>query len=58
MTDADLVSRAMKGVDVVYHLAINWDGHSWQGKLPLPELFDQNIRGTINLMEKPRGLLE
>jgi len=50
MFDRSLVRRAVRGVDVVYHLAINWDGHSWRGRLPLPELFNDNIRGTCNLL--------
>jgi UDP-glucose 4-epimerase len=50
MLDPNLVSRAVRGVDVVYHLAINWDGHSWRGALPLPELFNANIRGIWNLL--------
>jgi UDP-glucose 4-epimerase len=55
MLDRNLVRRAVRGVDVVYHLAINWDGHSWRGALPLPELFDANIRGTWNLLEAAKS---
>jgi nucleoside-diphosphate-sugar epimerase len=38
-------------VDVVYHLAINWDGFTWRHRLPLPDLFAANTRGTLNLLE-------
>ncbi len=55
MLDRKLVNRAVRGVDVVYHLAINWDGHSWRGALPLPELFNTNIRGTYNLLEAAKS---
>ena len=53
--DRNLVRRAVRGVDVIYHLAINWDGHSWRGALPLPELFNANIRGTYNLLEEAKS---
>ncbi len=55
MLDRKLVRRAVQGVDVVYHLAINWDGHSWKGNLPVPALFDANIRGTWNLLEAAKS---
>ena len=51
MVDQETVDEAAKGVDVVYHLALNWDGHSWGGRLPLADLLDVNIRGTLNLLE-------
>ncbi|PYX56367.1 MAG: hypothetical protein DMG73_15585 [Acidobacteria bacterium] len=55
MVDRNLVRRAVRGVDVVYHFAINWDGHSWHGKLPLRELFTTNIGGTCNLLEAAKS---
>jgi len=55
MLDRNLVRRAVQGVDVVYHFAINWDGHSWRGTLPIPELFNANIGGTWNLLEAARS---
>ena len=55
MVDKDLVRRAVSDVDVVYHLAINWNGHSWKHTLPLADLFDSNIRGTLNLMEAAKS---
>ncbi len=55
MLDRTLVRRAVRGVDVVYHLAINWDGHSWRGALSLPELFESNVRGTCNLLEAAKS---
>ena len=51
MSDRSLVEEAVKDVDVIYHLAINWDGHTWSHMLPLADLFDANIRGTLNLLE-------
>jgi nucleoside-diphosphate-sugar epimerase len=51
MADAQVVRRAVENVDVVYHLAINWDGASWRHRLPLADLFDVNIRGALNLLE-------
>ncbi len=38
-------------MDVIYHLAINWDGATWKHTIPLADLFDVNIRGTLNLLE-------
>jgi len=51
MADGKLVRSAMNGVEIVYHLAINWDGHSWKHRIPLADLFDVNLRGTVNLLE-------
>jgi nucleoside-diphosphate-sugar epimerase len=51
MADKSLVNQAVKDVDVIYHLAINWDAVAWKGMHPLADLFDANIRGTINLLE-------
>jgi len=55
MLDRNLVRKAVRGVDVVYHLAINWDGHSWRGALQVPDLFNANIRGTWNLLEAAKS---
>ncbi len=55
MIDRTLVRRAVRGVNVVYHLAVNCDGHGWRGALPLPDLFDANIRGTSNLLETAKS---
>jgi len=49
--DKAIVEQAVSNVEVVYHLAINWNGHSWRHQLPLADLFDANIRGTLNLLE-------
>ncbi len=54
MANRDIVKRAVEDVDVIFHLAINWDGHTWRHGLPVPDLFDVNIRGTINLLEEAR----
>jgi nucleoside-diphosphate-sugar epimerase len=55
MADEDIVKRSVDGVDVIYHLAINWDGATWKHRLPLQTLFDVNIRGTLNLLEAARS---
>jgi nucleoside-diphosphate-sugar epimerase len=55
MADKGVVEQAVTDVDVVYHLAINWDGHTWKHQLPLADLFDVNIRGTLNLLEAARS---
>jgi UDP-glucose 4-epimerase len=51
MVDKNVVKQAVRDVEVVYHLAINWDGHTWKHQVPLSDLFDVNIRGTLNLLE-------
>ncbi len=50
-----IVDEATQDVSVVYHLAINWDGSTWKHVLPLPHLFEANIRGTFNLLEAARS---
>jgi nucleoside-diphosphate-sugar epimerase len=55
MVDKNVVKRAVRDVEVIYHLAINWDGHTWKHKVPLSDLFDVNIRGTLNLLEAARA---
>lgn len=55
MADKRIVKEAVEDVDVVYHLGINWDGASWKHALPLAELFDVNIRGTLNLLEAAKS---
>jgi nucleoside-diphosphate-sugar epimerase len=52
--DPAVVEHAISGVDVVYHLAINWDGASWKHALPLADLFSLNLRGAFNLLEAAR----
>jgi len=51
MADKSLVDEAIKDVDVIYHLAINWDAVTWSRMHPLADVFDANIRGTLNLLE-------
>ncbi len=51
MADRGIATHAVQDVDIVYHLAINWNGHSWRHTLPVADLFDVNIRGTLNLLE-------
>ncbi len=51
MVDKRLVRRAVRDVDVVYHLALNWNGASWRHRLPLVDLLDANVRGALNLLE-------
>jgi len=55
MVDRVLAEKAVEGVDVIYHLAINWDGTTWAGAHPLADLFNVNIRGTLNLLEAARS---
>jgi len=55
MADKQIVREAVEGVDVVYHMAINWDGASWKHQLPAADLFDANIRGTLNLLETSKS---
>ena len=55
MADKSLVNQAVKDVDVIYHLAINWDAVTWTGMHPLADLFDANIRGAINLLEAAKS---
>ncbi len=55
MGDRDAVEQAVKGVAVIYHLAINWDAVTWRHTLPLADLFDANVRGTINLLEAAKS---
>lgn len=54
MADRNVVNQAVRGVEVIYHLAINWDGFTWKHKVPLGDLFDSNIRGTVNLLRQLR----
>lgn len=51
MANKKLVISAVRGVDIVYHLAINWNGSTWRHEVPLADLYDSNIRGTLNLLE-------
>lgn len=55
MLDKEIIQKAVHDIDVVYHLAFNWNGHTWAHKLPLANLFDVNIRGTLNLLEACRA---
>ena len=55
MVNKRIVDKATQDVSVVYHLAINWDGSTWKHLLPLPDLFDTNVRGTFNLLEAARS---
>ena len=50
-----LVEEAVRDADVVYHLAINWNGATWKHQLPSADLFDVNIRGTLNLLEAAKA---
>jgi len=55
MADKQIAIRAVRGVDIIYHLAINWDGATWKHVLPLADLFDANVRGTLNLLDAARS---
>jgi len=43
VADRDIVDEVTRGVDVVYHLALNWDGHSWSHRRLLADLWNVNI---------------
>ena len=51
IVDKNLVDEAVKDVDVIYHLAINWDAVTWGRMHPLADVFNANVRGTLNLLE-------
>ena len=55
IADREIVEQAVEGVDVIYHLAINWDAVTWRHEQPLADLFDANIRGTLNLLETAKS---
>jgi len=55
IADKRIVREAVEDIDVVYHLAINWDGASWKHELPVADLFDVNVRGTLNLLEASKS---
>lgn len=55
MADEAAVRQAVENVDIVFHLAFNWDGHTWRHSTPVASLFDANIRGTLNLLEASRA---
>ena len=55
MASRDIVDQAVKDVDVIYHLAINWDAVTWGHTFPLADLLDVNIRGTLNLLEAAKS---
>lgn len=55
MADKDIVEQAVKGVDVIYHLAINWDAVTWKRMHPSADLFDVNVRGTLNLLKAAKS---
>ncbi len=55
IADKSLVDEAVKDVDVIYHLAINWDAVTWTRMLPLTDLFAANIMGTLNLLDAAKS---
>ena len=55
IADTGIAEESVRDVDVVYHLAVNWDGASWKHSLPIPDLFDVNIRGAINLLKAAKS---
>jgi nucleoside-diphosphate-sugar epimerase len=55
MVNEGIVEEATRNVSVVYHLAINWNGSTWRHRLPLPDLFNATVRGTLNLLEAARS---
>jgi nucleoside-diphosphate-sugar epimerase len=55
MVDEAIAKQAVEDVDVIYHLAINWDGATWAGAHSLADRFDANIRGTLNLLDAAKS---
>lgn len=55
MVDKHTVYKATRNVSVVYHLAVNWNGYTWRHSLPLTQLFDANVRGTLNLLNAAKS---
>jgi len=55
MADMRVAKKSVRDIDVVYHLAVNWDGASWKHTMPYADLFDVNIRGTLNLLEAAKS---
>lgn len=55
MASKEIVQQAVKDVDVIYHLAINWNGAIWMHLSPLADLLDANIRGILNLLEAAKS---
>lgn len=53
--DRMVVEDSVRDIGVIYHLAINWDGTSWKHALPVADLFDANIRGTLSLLEAAKS---
>jgi len=55
MANEEAVQEAVEDVDVVFHLAIAWNGGSWKHVSPVASLFDANVRGTLNVLEASRA---
>lgn len=55
MADRAVVKGAVEGVDVIYHLAINWDGHTWRHAIPIADRLEVNLRGAIDLLEEAKS---
>jgi nucleoside-diphosphate-sugar epimerase len=57
MLDKELVRRAVEDVDVVYHLAIQWmpSHHFWKEVGTVADFYDNNLRGTLNLLEASKA---
>ncbi len=55
MADRATADDATKGIDVVYHLALNWDGNTWGAANALADRLEVNIRGTLNLLDAAKS---
>ncbi len=55
MADRATADDVTKGIDVVYHLALNWDGNTWGAEHALADRLEVNIRGTLNLLEAAKS---
>ena len=49
--DQDVLTKALEGIDVVYHFAINWQGHVWKETGTLDRYIHDNLNGTLNLLQ-------
>ena len=53
--DRDFLTKALEGIDVVYHFAINWQGHIWKETGTLDKYVHDNLNGTLNLLQASKA---
>jgi len=54
MAEKSVVDQAVKDVDVIYHLAVNWNAGTWACVHSLADLFNVNIRAHLIFSRWPR----